>query len=71
MGDITKTVDFSIPMGISYEYKNFVVEGRYNLGVTKVFKDKELNIGGESIDLSGTDTKNSVFQFTLGYKFEL
>ncbi len=71
MGDITKTVDFSIPMGISYEYKNFVVEGRYNLGVTKVFKDKELNIGGESIDLSGTDSKNSVFQFTLGYKFEL
>ena len=68
---VSGSVDFSIPMGISYEYKNFVVEGRYNLGVTKVFKDKELNIGGESIDLSGTDTKNSVFQFTLGYKFEL
>ncbi len=71
MGDITKTVDFSIPVGISYEYKNFVVDGRYNLGLTKVFKDKELNVGGESLDFSGADSKNSVFQFTVGYKFKL
>ncbi len=51
------TVDFSIPVGISYEYQNFVIDGRYNLGVTKVAKD--------------WDAKNSVFQVTLGYKFAL
>jgi hypothetical protein len=52
----TKSFDFSIPIGLSYEYKNFVLDGRYNWGTTKV------NILNE---------KNSVFQFTLGYKFEL
>ena len=51
------TFDLSIPVGLSYEYKNFVLDGRYNFGVTNVAK--------------GVDTKNSVFQFTLGYKFEL
>lgn len=52
-----KSVDFSIPVGLSYEYSNFVLDARYNFGVTKVFEN--------------SDTKNSVFQFTLGYKFEL
>lgn len=52
-----KTVDLSIPVGLSYEYNNFVLDGRYNFGVTKVV-DK-------------LDAKNSVFQITLGYKFDL
>lgn len=52
-----KTVDFSIPVGLSYEYNNFVVDARYNWGLTKIS------------DFS--DTKNSVFQITLGYKFDL
>ena len=51
------TFDLSIPVGLSYEYNNFVVDGRYNFGVTNVAK--------------GFNTKNSVFQFTVGYKFEL
>ena len=50
-------MDFSIPVGISYEYNNFVVDGRYNFGVTKI--------------IDGFDSKNSVFQITLGYKFDL
>ena len=52
-----KSVDFSIPVGLSYEFNNFVIDGRYNFGVTKVADD--------------ADSKNSVFQFTLGYKFAL
>ena len=52
-----KSVDFSIPVGLSYEFNNFVIDGRYNFGVTKI------------ADYS--DSKNSVFQFTLGYKFAL
>lgn len=52
-----KTLDFSIPIGVSYEFANFQLDARYNWGLTKVAKD--------------TDCKNSVFQLTLGYKFEL
>lgn len=52
-----KSVDFSIPVGLSYEYNNVVLDARYNWGLTKVF--------------DGSDAKNSVFQITLGYKFDL
>lgn len=52
-------VDLSIPVGVSYEYQNFVLDGRYNFGVTKVF------------DVDGAKDKHSVFQITLGYKFDL
>lgn len=54
-----KTVDFSIPVGLSYEFPTvpIVIDARYNWGLTKV--------------ADGSDSKNSVFQFTLGYKFDL
>ena len=52
-----KTVDFSIPVGISYELYNVQIDARYNWGLTKT--------------VSHSDSKNSVFQITLGYKFEL
>ena len=51
--DGVKSVDLSIPVGVSYEYNNFVLDGRYNFGVTK-WSDK-------------SDSKHSVFQITLGY----
>lgn len=53
-----KKVDFSIPIGLSYEYMNVILEARYNLGLTKVYKH-------------GTDGKNSVFTFSAGYRFKL
>ncbi len=52
-----KSVDFSIPVGLSYEYNNFQLDARYKWGLTKVFENSK--------------TKNSVFQITLGYKFDL
>lgn len=52
-----KSVDFSIPIGVSYEFNRFVIDGRYNLGVTKL--------------IDGADSKHSVFQFTFGYKFAI
>ena len=55
--DGTKTFDCSIPVGLSYEYKNFVIDGRYNFGLTKINKH--------------ADSKNSVFQLTLGYKLDI
>ena len=54
-----KNVDFAIPVGLSYEYRNFQLDARYNFSVTK------------AIEAEGESTKHSVFQITLGYKFEL
>ena len=58
-GDIEgfKSFDFSIPVGLSYEVSDFVIDARYNWGISKV--------------LEGFDSKNTVFQFTVGYKFAL
>ena len=64
--DAFKTFDLSIPVGISYEYMNFVIDARYNWGLTNVAKD--VKFLGEKIELNG---KNSVFQITLGYKIPL
>ena len=52
-----KTFDFAIPVGLSYEYQGFVLDARYNIGLTKISE--------------AGDAKNSVFQITLGYKFKL
>jgi hypothetical protein len=52
--DHMKTVDISIPIGLSYEISDFVIDARYNFGLTKV---------GDS-----GDAKNSVIMLTLGYK---
>lgn len=52
-----ESFDFSIPVGLSYEYNNVVFDARYNFGVTNIAE--------------GGDAKNSVFQITLGYKFAL
>ena len=51
------SVDFTIPVGMSYEYNNVVLDARYNWGLTHTLKNY--------------DSRNSVFQLTLGYKFEL
>ena len=58
-GDIEgfKSFDLSIPVGLSYEISDFVIDARYNWGMTKL--------------LEGFDSKNTVFQFTVGYKFAL
>ena len=48
-------MDFSIPVGISYEYANFVLDARYNWGLVKI-----MNMGDAFY--------NRVFMVTLGYK---
>ena len=52
-----KSIDLSIPVGLSYQYQNIVFDARYNWGVTKIVED--------------SDSKHSVFQITVGYKFSL
>ncbi|MBQ8456986.1 MAG: hypothetical protein IJ540_05230 [Prevotella sp.] len=57
MDDGIKSFQFAIPVGASYEYKNFVLDARYNIYLTKIYKDG--------------DGRHSVFAITLGYKFAL
>lgn len=52
-----KSFDLAIPIGLSYEIDGFVIDGRYNFGLSKVFED--------------ADPSHSVFQITLGYKFSM
>ncbi len=51
--------DIAIPIGLSYEFSNFVLDARYCPGIVSLFDHSDLT------------NKNSVFQFTLGYKYEL
>ena len=53
--------DLSVPIGLSYEYKNIVLDARYNIGCTKIIKK----------DYTDDTFKNGVLQITLGYKFQL
>ena len=50
--------DLGIPVGLSYEYMNVVLDARYNLGLLRVIKE-------------GFSSQNSFFTFTVGYKFDL
>lgn len=59
--DYCKSFDLSVPMGLSYEISDFVIDARYNLGVTNILKDnKGLIWDGKA--------KNSVIMLTVGYK---
>lgn len=53
------TCDVSFAVGLSYEYEEFMVSARYNIGLTNVF-DKD-DVGGNN--------KNHVFQLSVGYRF--
>ena len=59
--DACNKVDLSIPIGISYEYASFVFDARYNWGLTNTWKD----------DTRDKKSHNSVFMFSVGYKFAL
>ena len=58
--DGCEKLNLSIPIGVSYEYGNVVLDLRYNLGLSKTNKE-------------GNDNKlrSDLLQITLGYKFAL
>lgn len=58
--DVCKSVDFGIPVGLSYEFKNITLDARYYFGLTKV--DKTEDAGKE---------RNRSFSITLGYRLHL
>jgi opacity protein-like surface antigen len=59
--DDAKKFNFSIPVGLSYEYKNVVLDMRYNISVTKVNKNSDAD----------NKYRSDLLQITLGYKFDL
>ena len=59
--DDMKKFNFSIPVGLSYEYKNVVLDLRYNISVTKVNKESD----------DDNKYRSDLLQITLGYKFDL
>ena len=54
--DGMKKFDLSIPLGLSYEISDFVIDARYNLGLTNI------NDGNDE------KVKNGVIMLTVGYK---
>ena len=66
--DYMNSFEFAIPVGLSYEFRNFVLDARYIFGVTKIFNEDKINKDGFEFDLG---SKNLGFQLTLGYKFTL
>ena len=54
-----RKVNLSLPLGLSYEYKNLSLDLRYNLGLTNVW------------DYVNSTEKNRTIMITLGYGVEL
>lgn len=59
-------MNMSIPIGVSYEFNNVCIDARYNIGLTKLYKN-EVKQTYSDID----KVKNGSFELTVGYKFEL
>lgn len=58
---VLNKVSLSIPVGISYEYRNVVLDLRYNIGVSHVYKEQS------SYDVS----RGQTVMLTLGYGIDL
>ena len=58
--DVCKSVDVGFPIGLSYEYKNVVLDARYYFGLTKIDKTADAE-----------DCRNRCLSVTLGYRFRL
>lgn len=52
--DDYKSVDLTLPLGLSYEYEHVVLDFRYNFPLTKAAKNQ--------------DSRNKSFWFTVGYQ---
>ena len=56
-----KRFDVSIPVGVSYEYMNVILDARYNIGLYNI-SDNSLNI---------FKNHNNFFTVSVGYRFQL
>ena len=58
--DASEKLNLSIPIGVSYEISNVVLDLRYNMGLNKTNKPN-----------NGNKARSDLLQITLGYKFAL
>lgn len=58
---ILNKVNFSIPVGLAYEWNRIAFDFRYNVGLTKVYKTSDIY----------NTSKGSTFQLTIGYAFDI
>lgn len=57
--DVYKSVDLSIPLALSYEYENVILDARYNFGLSRIHQ------------LDVVKSRNSVIQLSVGYRFQV
>lgn len=57
--DVYKSVDLSIPLALSYEFENVILDARYNFGLTRIHQ------------LDAVKSRNSVIQLSVGYRFQV
>lgn len=57
--DVYKSIDISIPLGVSYEYENVILDARYNFGLSRIHQ------------LDAVKSRNSVIQLSVGYRFQV
>lgn len=72
--DAMKKFDFSIPVGISYEFDDFVIDARYIFGLSKVAKEAGTTVSFSETghtELDNSSSRNSVIMLTFGYKIPL
>lgn len=67
--DGINSFDFTIPVGLSYEFSNIVLDARYNIGVQNFIKSDKLI--GVSSSTGFTSLSNGYATITVGYKFNL
>lgn len=58
--NVFNKVNLSMPVGIAYEWNHIAIDVRYNVGLTKIYKDTD------HYDTS----RGSTFLITLGYGFD-
>ena len=57
--DVYKSVDLSIPLALSYEFENVILDARYNFGLSRIHQ------------LDVVKSRNSVIQLSVGYRFQV
>ena len=66
VSDLYKGMDFSFPIGVSYEFFNrLIVEARYTIGAAKVLDSGKFN---EAYDIA-PKSRNNYFTISAGYRF--
>ena len=59
----------ALPIGVSYEYNNFVLDARYSLPLSNISKGRYMAL--DSVGEFPLNGKFHTFQITLGYKFKI